>query len=962
MKTTQYLLSVPPAMVRESRLLPSCEVSWFLATDPPGASLGSGGGTVNLLVEAWKATAVNQQPFGEWLRHSRKLLIHGGGQSRRLPAYGPVGKPFLPLPVIRGELGQRLDQTLLDIQTPIFEGVLNAAPDSYVMAVASGDVLLRFAPPSAPLPQADVLALGMPTTPETASSFGVFFFRRDDPHTLAFFLQKPSPDRIRQLSEEHLFLVDTGFWLLSERAVQVLLDRCGWDEAAQEFPGGVPQAYDLYASFGPAMGSCPAQADAAIAALSAAALPLAESEFYHLGTGRQMIESVSRLQNCQLEQAGWGGLRPHPDQFVLNAVFDPPIRQAANHTLWVENSVIPASWQLAQEHILTGVPENDWTLALEPCVCLDFVPVGVSDYCVRAYGLDDPFRGQVSYPQTVWFGRPAGQWMARRGLEWNEAGISAETDLYQAPLFPVLPLSRLSGAFLEWLFEAHPEPNSHYAALWRDSKRLSAQALNSEANVTRLGRQREANLRRVLPLMHSRPGRSAFFELDLAATARLMARVGISQPPALPGGAMTPLIRMQDSMLRAALTRAQGLPDAVKHEDEAFGWLRNTLLADRSLAACPGRNILEDQILWGRSPLRFDLAGGWTDTPPYCLQHGGKVLNLAVNLNGQPPVQVFARPTNRPELVLRSIDLGLERRIQTYEELDTFARPDSDFALAKAALALAGFLPRFHADGGSGTLAAQLTGLGGGIELSLLAAAPKGSGLGTSSVLAATLLGTLSEFCGLGWDTQALVTRTLLLEQLVTTGGGWQDQAGGLFPGVKLIETAPGPDQTVSVRWAPDHLFAPQQAGGQMLLYYTGITRLAKTILQDIVRGMFLGDARVMACLRDIGQNAEATYDALQRGSYQAVCERVRASWRLNQALDSGTNPAEVQAILDSVADWLAAAKLTGAGGGGYLLMLAKDEDAAGRIRERLTQFPPNPRARFVHFSLSETGLQITRS
>ncbi len=147
-----------------------------------------------------------------------------------------------------------------------------------------------------------------------------------------------------------------------------------------------------------------------------------------------------------------------------------------------------------------------------------------------------------------------------------------------------------------------------------------------------------------------------------------------------------------------------------------------------------------------------------------------------------------------------------------------------------------------------------------------------------------------------------------------------------------------------------------------MLLCYTGITRLAKTILQDIVRGMFLGDARVMSCLRDIGQNAEAIYEALQRGSYEAVCERVRASWHLNQTLDAGTNPPEVQAILDSVADWLAAAKLTGAGGGDYLLMLAKDEEAAGRIRESLTQFPPNPRARFVHFGLSETGLQITRS
>ena len=88
----------------------------------------------------------------------------------------------------------------------------------------------------------------------------------------------------------------------------------------------------------------------------------------------------------------------------------------------------------------------------------------------------------------------------------------------------------------------------------------------------------------------------------------------------------------------------------------------------------------------------------------------------------------------------------------------------------------------------------------------------------------------------------------------------------------------------------------------------------------------------------------------------------IRNSWTLNRRLDSGTNPPEVQAILDSVRDYLGAAKLLGAGGGGYLLLFGKDETAAARIKQHLTQHPPNPRARFVDFSLSATGLQLTRS
>ena len=165
----------------------------------------------------------------------------------------------------------------------------------------------------------------------------------------------------------------------------------------------------------------------------------------------------------------------------------------------------------------------------------------------------------------------------------------------------------------------------------------------------------------------------------------------------------------------------------------------------------PRRKLLEDQIIWGRCPVRLDLAGGWTDTPPYCLTHGGRVVNVAVNLNGQPPIQVFAKLSSEPQIVLRSIDLGVEGRVTTFDELRRCGEPLGPFSIAKAALSLAGFLPEFSAGPAAGSLRQQLEEFGGGLEISLLAAVPKGSGLGTSSILAATLLGSLGELCGLGW-------------------------------------------------------------------------------------------------------------------------------------------------------------------------------------------------------------------
>ena len=311
---------------------------------------------------------------------------------------------------------------------------------------------------------------------------------------------------------------------------------------------------------------------------------------------------------------------------------------------------------------------------------------------------------------------------------------------------------------------------------------------------------------------------------------------------------------------------------------------------------------------------------------------------------------------------MRSIDQGREERVRTYEELDTYTQVGSAFALPKAALTLCGFLPRFHADSHWKTLREQLEDFGGGLEISLLAAVPTGSGLGTSSILASTILGTLNDVCGLGWDRFVLMERTLMVEQMLTTGGGWQDQAGGLFRGIKLLETLPGIRQEPTVRWLPEHLFSGDYANKANLLYYTGLTRLAKNILQEIVRGMFLNNREELEILRDLEANALTTFDAVQRADWDALCGCVAANWTLNKHLDSGTNTPGVQAILDTIGDYSAGAKLLGAGGGGYLLIMAKDEGAATRIRQTLTANPPNAKARFVNFDISPTGLEVTRS
>jgi len=285
----------------------------------------------------------------------------------------------------------------------------------------------------------------------------------------------------------------------------------------------------------------------------------------------------------------------------------------------------------------------------------------------------------------------------------------------------------------------------------------------------------------------------------------------------------------------------------------------------------------------------------------------------------------------------------------------------SPFSIPKAALALAGFAPAFCADRYA-SLADQLRAFGCGIELTMLSAVPAGSGLGTSSILAATVLGAVSDFCGLRWDKLEIGRRTLVLEQLLTTGGGWQDQFGGITAGVKLLQTAKGFGQSPEVRWLPDTVFTDPAYKPCHLLYYTGITRTAKSILAEIVRRMFLNEHDELALLREMKEHAIQMYDTIQRADFQEMGRLVRQTWRQNQLLDAGTNPEAVRQLTTLIDDLCLGYKLPGAGGGGFLYMVAKDPEAAARIKQTLQAHPLRDNARFVEMSLSTTGLQISRS
>ena len=951
------LLSLPENLVPVIHELEGLDQNeWFADSDPKGAKVGSGGGTAHLLAEDWSRTG-KETGIDEYLAASQRVIVHAGGQSRRLPGYAPSGKILTPIPVFRWSRGQRIDQNLLDLQLPLYEKLMTHARPGQNTLIASGDVLILAPQIPRELPEVDVVCFGIWVDPQLASRHGVFFSPRHDPQQLKFMLQKPSHQTIEDLGGSLLYQMDIGLWILSDRAVQVLMKKCGWD--GSKFLNGTPDYYDLYSSFGPGLGQNPTTPDSEVSSLSVAVVPLEGGGFYHFGTSLELITSMGKIQNLVQDQRFlWHHrVKPHPTLFTQNAVTSIQWSEKHHH-IWVENSFIPATWQLSNHHVLTGIPENQWNLTLAPGICIDIVPVGEDLFCLRPYGMQDSFSGNPTDVTTKWMGYPVVDWLKRRGLSPEAAGLDKVFDLQKAPLFPVFSLKELSEGWVTWMVADQPETLDG-AERWLAQPRLSAEEISTRANLVRLYAQRDRFRIATLPLLAKNNLHSVFYQIDLKALAADFSRGGLPLPNELPVSAPA-VTRFRDHMFRAEVAKCSG-QDGRQQEQRAFEELQQSLIGTVPLIAHPQLDVFTDQIVWGRSPARLDLAGGWSDTPPYCIQAGGRVVNLAVDLNGQPPLQVFIRLSSRPTIVLRSIDNGVSEEITTYQQLDRLASLGSAFSIPRAALSLAGFHPRFNPSGFK-SLEDQLKDFGGGIEISLLAAIPQGSGLGTSSILAATILGALSDFCHLGWSREMICTRALILEQLLTTGGGWQDQFGGILPGLKLLETEPGWQESVGVRWLPDLLFTQPEAKEHWLLYYTGITRVAKTILAEIVTGMFLNEGSRLSIVDDIKAHALTAFDAIQRCNLEETGRVIGQSWRLNKALDSGTSSPEIEALVGRIGDWTHGLKLLGAGGGGYLLLCAKDLVAARRIQQTLTDNPPNAKARFVKMSLSMDGFQVTRS
>ncbi len=305
-----------------------------------------------------------------------------------------------------------------------------------------------------------------------------------------------------------------------------------------------------------------------------------------------------------------------------------------------------------------------------------------------------------------------------------------------------------------------------------------------------------------------------------------------------------------------------------------------------------------------QTPLRIGLLGGGTDLPSYYRKHGGRVLNCALDKY----VYVIVKERFDNDIYVNYSKKEIVSRVE-----------DLEHELVREAM--------------------QMTEVTNGVEITTLADIPSaGSGLGSSSAVTVGLLHALFAYRGCQVTAEELAERACTIEiELCGKPIGKQDQYIAAFGGIRDIRFGPG-DEVVAdeVGLSMAERRALQH---QIMLFYTGITRRADSILAEQNANVETTRPQ-LDLLRNL---AGFAVERLRRGDVDAIGPAIRESWEAKRKLASGVSNGQIDLAVSRALDAGASgAKLTGAGGGGFLLVICPVERQRA-VRESLTDMRELP-------------------
>ena len=934
---------------RAAGCLPS-HTHFAVVPDPDGKRVGSGGATLGVLRYISEHTGLLE------ISGLRILVIHSGGDSKRVPQYSALGKLFSPVPheLPNGRAATLFDEFMImmsPVPSRIREGML----------LLSGDVLLLFNPLQIDYSGRGAAVVSFRENVETGKEHGVFL--RGEDGNVARFLHKQSVSMLRAcgaVNSRNNVDIDTGAVIFSGEVLKSLYNLVVTNDAFDEvkFESYVNDRVRLsvYGDFLYAMATqstlesfyqektegkyCDELKAArtevwnALRPYRMKLLRLAPAKFIHFGTTQEILHLMtsevgayrylgwsSQVNSCMASgAAGYNSVLSDDSSIGDNC--------------YLEVSYVHQKSRVGDNVLLSYVDVRGKTIPSN--VVLHGLKQKDGNFVVRIYGIEDNPKGLLENGCSF-LGNTLQMFLDKNDISPWELWKGEDHSLWTAALYP--SCATISEAVEEALNVYRMVHGVGDVNRWRDARRQSLCSGFQEAD----------------------PGAIITWNqqmLDLVQMSRLAGLIQ-DKKPASEAGALLPthrLTRIQEQWLQEQLCQVDGsgLGGFSKtlrlnyYVGKALGGVEE----DRYVAAC--FNTIRNAILQGglnqltynqhcrivmdrckvSLPLRVNWGGGWSDTPPYCNENGGTVLNAAILVNGRMPVQVVLERIPEHKIVLDSRDLDLHGVFDSVESLQKTGDPYDPFALQKACLLVCGIIPRH-----GGKLEDILTRLGGGFVMhSEVNGVPKGSGLGTSSILAAACVKAVLTFTGIAYTDAELYSHVLCMEQIMSTGGGWQDQVGGVTKGIKYTTSLPGLEQTLRVQ----HIRIPDAARTELnerfTLIYTGQRRLARNLLRNVV-GRYVGnEPGFLYALNEIQRVAALMRFELERGKIDAFAELLSRHWELSKMVDAGSTNTLIDQIFSAVHPLVDGKMICGAGGGGFLQVILKKGVTQQALHERLKQ------------------------
>lgn len=316
-------------------------------------------------------------------------------------------------------------------------------------------------------------------------------------------------------------------------------------------------------------------------------------------------------------------------------------------------------------------------------------------------------------------------------------------------------------------------------------------------------------------------------------------------------------------------------------------------------------------VVRARAPLRLGLAGGGSDVSPYCDIHGGYVLNATIDR------YAYA--------VIKPLDEAVVRFVATDQQMEKL-RP------AEVLLPLNGKLDLHKA-----VYNHIVQNFNGGkpipLELSTFCDAPAGSGLGSSSTLVVAMIRAFVELLNLPLDDYTIASMAHQIER-VDCGlqGGRQDQYSATFGGFNFMEFYADERAVINPLRIKNWIICELESS--LVLYFTGVSRESARIIADQSSNVKSGAADALEAMHGIKREALLMKECLLRGDFDGLIESMRMGWESKKRSAKTVSSPHIDAIYEAALHAGAlAGKISGAGGGGFMLFFVPTEKRMDVIR-----------------------------